>query len=304
VRYPVSLKRSAHHQAEVNLYSEAEIGEDFVYVPGGTFSAGGDQAAYDALKRIEVDVPDFAIARFPVTFREYCAFLDHLEQTDPALAKKRAPHDMSGSEGYVVERGDDGRWRPMPFLEGEASKRFPAEEGHMWNLPVLLVDWFDAVAYCRYRAPRDLEGLRLPTEIEWEKAARGADGRFYAWGDHFDPTFCQMRFSRPWLPQPEPVGTFATDVSPYGVRDMGGGMREWVGDLFGERSWEDTSLEIEPPVATERAESSWRVFRSGNWAASEENRCRAASRTRFFALTRDSNLSFRVARSLSRTRRQ
>jgi eukaryotic-like serine/threonine-protein kinase len=118
--------------------------------------------------------------------------------------------------------------------------------------------------------------------------------------DNFDPTFCQMRFSRAWHPQPEPVGTFPIDMSPYGVRDMGGGMREWVGDVFGERTWEDTSAEPEPSPDTERATSSWRIFRSGNWT-SEESRCRSASRTRFFSLTRDTNLSFRVARSLSRT---
>src|SRR5205823_6017678 len=93
VRYPVFLKRGAHHHGEVNLYTDAEIGEGLVYVPSSSFIVGGDSAAYDSLPREEVDVSDFAIARFPVTFREYCAFLDALQERDPALALKRAPQD-------------------------------------------------------------------------------------------------------------------------------------------------------------------------------------------------------------------
>ena len=55
---------------------------------------------------------------------------------------------------------------------------FPVEEGHLWNVPVLLVDWFDAVAYCRWRSElRRAARAGCPTELEWEKAARGADGR-------------------------------------------------------------------------------------------------------------------------------
>jgi serine/threonine-protein kinase len=298
-RYPVLLQRGAHHAAEINLYSDAEIGEDFVYVPGGSFIAGGDPEAYDPLPRQDAHVGDFAIARFPVTLREYCAFLDALDERDPALTRKRAPHDNSGIEGFAVARGEDGKWAPLSFLEGEARRLFPAEEGHLWNIPVLMVDWFDALSYCRWKSETSGFEVRLPTELEWEKAARGTDGRFHPWGDHFDPTFCLMRFSRPFRWQPEPVGTFPTDTSPYAVRDMAGGMREWVGDIHGERTWEENAAEPEPAAEAERDASSWRIYRSGNWAA-EAKRCRSASRTRFVALSRDSALSFRVARSLPR----
>ena len=300
-RYPVLLTRGSHHQGVVTLYTDAEIGEDFIYVPGGTFIAGGDSEANDPLRRAEIDVPDFAIARFPVTFREYCAFLDDLTAQDPALAVQRAPHDTRGSEGYMVQLDPQGKWEPLPtVLEGEARKMFPADQGHLWMLPAFLVNWFDAVAYCRWRSARDAVAYRLPIEVEWEKAARGTDGRFYPWGDHFDPTFCKMRESRSVLPQPEPNGTFPIDTSPYGVRDMAGGMREWLGDIYGERSWADTSGEPEPSQDVERDESSWRVFRSGNWV-SEPRRCRSASRTRHFALMRVTNLSFRLAHPISRS---
>src|SRR5262249_52321483 len=151
--------------------------------------------------------------------------------------------------------------------EGEARKMFPAEEGHLWNVPVLLVNWFDAVEYCRWVSATRHIDVRLPTEIEWEKAARGTDGRFHPWGDHFDPTFCKMRESRAVYPQPEPVGTFEVDASPYGVRDMAGSMREWIADIHGELTPQTALAEREPSPETKRDESSWRAIRGGNWAA-------------------------------------
>jgi serine/threonine-protein kinase len=301
VRYPVLLGRGAHHTAEVNLYTNEEIGEDFVYVPGGVTVLGGDPDAYESLLRQEVDVHDFAIARFPVTMSEYCAFLDELERGDPALADKRAPHDQSGALGAYARRDAKGRWEPDPvIIEGEARRMFPAGEGHEWNVPAYLVDWFDALAYCRWRSARDGVDIHLPLEAEWEKAARGVDGRFYPWGDRFDPTFCLMRESRPHAPQPEPVGTFATDESPYGVRDMAGGMREWVGDVFAERPWEELAAEPEPGPGTPRGDSSFRRVRSGCWST-DSKWARAASRgVGQFALTRGTGLGFRCAKTLSR----
>jgi serine/threonine-protein kinase len=284
----------------VNLYTDAEIGDGFVYIPGGAFIAGGDAQAYDPLRRAELDVPDFAIAKFPVTFREYCEFLNELETRDLDLALKRAPHGTRGSEGYVARPAAGGGWEPLPtVVEGDAQKLFPAEEGHLWNLPVVLIDWYDAVAYCRFRSERDGIELRLPTELEWEKAARGTDGRFYPWGDHFDPTFCLMRSSRPFLSQPEPVGTFPIDTSPYGVRDMAGGVREWVADVHGERSWAETSRELELSVDAGGDAPPWRISRAGSWAA-DAQQCRSASRARSFGVARALNLSFRLAKPLSR----
>ncbi len=302
VRYPALLGRGAHHAAHVNLYTSDEIGAGYVYVPGGEAILGGDPDAIEPLPRQEVTVGDFAIARLPATFRDYCGFLDHLELGDPALAEKRAPHDVRGSEVLVAKRGTDGRWCPVGerLVEGEARKLYPSDGGHDWNVPVLLVDWFDAVAYCRWRSAVEGVTVRLPTEAEWEKAARGTDGRFFPWGDRFDPTFCHMRESRPFAQQPEPVGVFETDESPYGVRDMAGGVREWVGDIHRERTWEELSSEPEPPADAPRSYSSFRRLRSGCWSA-ESRWARSASRgVGLFALQRGTGLGFRCAKSLLR----
>src|SRR5262249_19489273 len=161
----------------------------------------------------------------------------------------------------------------------------PLEEGHLWRVPVMFVDWFDAAAYCRWRSEQGGALVRLPTELEWEKAARGVDGRVHPWGDHFDPTFCLMQASRPFLAQAEPVGTLPADCSPYGAHDMAGGIREWMGDVHGERTWEELSAEPEPSPTTARGVSTERVLRSGNWMASAEL-CRSAARSRVYALTR------------------
>jgi serine/threonine-protein kinase len=299
-RYPVSLVRAGHHEATVNLYSEEEIGQGFVYVPAGTAVVGGDLEAYSSLPRDEPFVQDFAIARFPVTYRAYCAFLDDLSAFDLAAALKRAPQDVRGSEGLVVQRDASGRWQPSDVvIEGEARRLFPIEEGHLWNVPVYLIDWFDARAFCRWEGERTGASLRLPTELEWEKAARGVDGRFYPWGDRFDPTFCLMRESRPWVQQPEPVGTFPTDESPYGVRDVAGGMREWVADIVGEQGAKALDAEAEPEPGTPRGVSGMRNVRSGLWNG-DHKWARCASRSSFSALQRGTGLSFRLAKSLPR----
>ncbi|MDB4939295.1 MAG: putative serine/threonine-protein kinase pknH, partial [Labilithrix sp.] len=172
VRCPVHVARGAQVETDVNLYTNDEIGDGFVYVPAGKATFGGDGEAYSSLPREERHIGDFAIARGPVTFREYCTFLDALDATEPSLAQRRAPHDLRGSEGMIATRSRDGRWEPYAqLIEGEARQVFPRDEGHFWRVPVFLIDWFDARAYCRWHTERVGSTHRLPTNAEWEKAA-------------------------------------------------------------------------------------------------------------------------------------
>ena len=240
---PVFIGRTESVSVELIFRTTAELGGDFVLIPAGPAILGGDPIAHGAQERRVVDVGELAIARFPVTCDEYLTFLNEV-----------AAHDLEEARAHVprarAREGHYWRWDP-------AARRFVYPErtpgGHQWigSLPVNGVSMEDAEAYIAWRSAKTGERLRLPMEHEWEKAARGVDGRFFPWGDHFDPTFCKMKESRnaPY-PEPEPVGAFATDCSPYGVRDMAGGVREICITEHGGRRvpvmrggcWHDTGL--------------------------------------------------------------
>ena len=104
----------------------------------------------------------------------------------------------------------------------------------MWRLdwPVMMVDWHGAVAYAAWAAVQTGVAWRLPHELEWEKAGRGVDGRFYPWGDGFDPSWCHMALSHDGRPQPCEVGAYSVDESVYGARDMAGNMMDWTGTVY------------------------------------------------------------------------
>ncbi len=257
-RYPVYIPRGRRWDSgpePVSLYSDRDIGGGFVYVPPGPFVCGGDEQAGDSLPRSEPWVDEFFLSVLPVTMQEYCDFINGLHTTDPEQAWARAPRQESGlksSGGQYWERPGPGDAYSVPELDRDGDRWDP-------NWPVSAVSWEDAQAYTAWRSERDGLACFLPTEQEWEKASRGTDGRFFPWGDGFDPTLCKMRDSRPGRPQPEPVGGIETDTSPYGVRDLAGGMRDWCGD-------ENYS-----------GDPKRRPVRGGSWSSNARS-CRAAIR--------------------------
>jgi serine/threonine-protein kinase len=269
VHRPVLVARAARVKVRARFYTDAEIGEDFVYVPSGRFLIGGDPLAPESLAHGSPDIGDFFLGRFPVTAGEYLEFLETLVRRAPDEARRRAPRTGTGGTLWRVEAGQPIRLPEEP-LEGTDAVWSPR-----W--PVFGVTFDDARAYCEWRSFRDGLSYRLPTEQEWEKAARGVDGRIHPWGDQFDPTFCKMALSRPGTPAPEEVGAFPADESPYGVRDLAGGVADWVA------SWHDEARAA-------------RVIRGG-WYGGSAVFCRAARRQGAGPETVVTGTGFRLAKS-------
>jgi eukaryotic-like serine/threonine-protein kinase len=213
---PISLGAGDVKRLRVDADLLRTLADDEVLVCGGTVLLGGSHET-DATEPREINVPAFVMQRFPTTFSEYLSFLDALAEEGQS-AKPHLPCSDLGVP--LVEFTGAG------FQLGQ-QLRAAAGDGAQ-RLPVFGVTVNSAAAYARWLSRRTGMRLRLPTDDEWEKAARGADGRLYPWGNHFEATFCKMRTSRPGPSSPSPVGAFAADESPFGVRDLAGGVADWT----------------------------------------------------------------------------
>jgi serine/threonine protein kinase/formylglycine-generating enzyme required for sulfatase activity len=251
--YPIHITRTHHWDAgTLPLLTAAEVGEGFVYVPEGPYLRGGDPAAIGALPADTHHLAGFLISARPVSVSEYLAFLNDVAASEGfEAAWARAPrHTPAGGQ----------RW-PLPADGAPISVPRVDDDGDLWDptWPITSISWNDALTFCRWRSARDGVPYTLPTEDQWEKAARGVDGRAFPWGDRFDATLCKMRLSRAGRPTPEPIAAFPTDRSPYGVLDMAGSTRDWC---------VDPSFNGDPDR---------RTLRGGSWL-DEPYQCRLASR--------------------------
>ncbi len=228
------------------MRASATAGAQMVLVPAGDFTMGQDGATPERGPRHVVTLDAFEIDRFEVTNERYKAFIDAGGYRNPVFW---------GSEGWNwVQRNrvtEPGFWRKPEWND-------PLQ-------PVVAVDWYEADAFCRFA------GLRLPTEAEWEKAARGTDERAYPWGNKWDPANAKG----PRASGTDKVGSHPAGASPYGLEDMAGNVREWVSD------WYQRLYDVSPNAAknpTGPASGSGKVFRGGSWGSANETAMQTSHR--------------------------
>lgn len=228
-----------------------------VTIPAGPFLMGtqSPKGRADEWPQRTVQVDAFAMDEVEVTNERYMTFV--------TTTGHRSPPNPYGTGVLVSAKGIE-------------------------QLPVVQVTWYDAKAYCAWAKKR------LPTEAEWEKAARGTDGRTFPWGED-TPTSKRANYDREWVEDKtlHPVGTLPAGDSPYGIKDMSGNAREWVQD------WYDPDYYANAPTKNPQGPDKGivRVIRGGSWHSPHSDITATARGRGGFAL-QTHGTGFRCVRSL------
>lgn len=228
-----------------------------ILIPAGSFIMGSNERE-DEKPPHRVSLPDFRISKYPVTNMEFDLFVQ-----------------ATGYQTEAERRGADYTWRQPMGKGSDIRERMDRPAGYL--------TWHDAWRYA------SAVGKRLPTEAEWEKAARGHDGRQYPWGNSLEPNRANMW--RGMRLDPTPVWLYPAGASPYGVMDLVGNLPEWCTSLYRPYPYDagDGREDLE-------AEGQ-RVARGGSWYD-----CRASMRSHYAGGENPSgrifNVSLRLAESV------
>jgi len=255
--------------------------------------ASGEVLVRGGVFRMGSDIPEVALAQ------AMCRYEPRERECDPTLfADEMVAHDVMLSDFWIdrievtvaaYERCVEAGPCNMPGNSG----------ARLWNsrpnYPVTLVSWYDAEAYCRW------VGGRLPTEAEWERAARGLAGRVFPWGNAYNPKICNHgRFAvdelddRDGFAELAPIASFPQGRTPEGVADLAGNVEEWVSDWYAPGYPEADVVNPTGPATGDRKVVRGGSFRNGRaWV-------RAAARNKDLPSTRRAHRGFRCVREKGR----
>ncbi|WP_447973398.1 formylglycine-generating enzyme family protein [Nitrospira sp. Kam-Ns4a] len=226
-------------------------GREMVEIPEGPFIMGSSEGDPDETPEHQVYLSTYYIDLKEVTQADYERFV--------RMTKRGKPF--------------------VPVFEDDISKILKPE------LPAIGISWADALAYCRWA------GKRLPTEAEWEKAARGEGRRRYPWGDDFGRGNANVDGDEDGVQYLAPPGSFESGRSPYGVYDMTGNVAEWVADTYEEHYYAKSPFR--DPKGPE--EGQHKVIRGGSWRETPRN-ARISKRFQAKMWRTDSTIGIRCAK--------
>ena len=272
---PEYLKRFLDATGVAHTYTpQPPFAFDWAPIPAGPFLMGSNpaddrQAETNEQPQRRVELPAYRISRTPVTVTQFGAFVQAMAYV--TTAEKEGNTVIYNGTEWAVTPG--ASWRRPRGPQSDVSQKS--------NHPVSCVSWDDAVAFCRWA------DVRLPTEAEWEKAARGIDGRLYPWGGA-PPDGKRCNYDN-GVKDTTPVDAYPSGASPFDMLDMAGNVWEWCSDWYDEKYYAEAPREN--PAGP--ADGSLRVVRGGSWWNSAgEVRC--ASRGRYAPGLRLVDGGFRV----------
>ncbi|MGQ0732445.1 MAG: formylglycine-generating enzyme family protein [Acidobacteriota bacterium] len=250
----------------------------FVHVPAGEFVMGAEDGDDDERPVHRVHVDAFHLSATAITQEEYATFVRATGHAPPAV------RDLP----LVVTPAQEAAFREIAGAYAWRSAEPPRDRpGH----PVTLVRFDDATAYCAWLGSRVGREVRLPTEVEWERAARGGlDHKRYPWGDDIDLSRANF------LPDPglkrhrgtRPVASYPPNA--FGLYDMSGNVWEWVSDWYRSDAYRSRRH-----FSDVRVDGTLRLVRGGSWVTHDVAQLRCAHRHKIPADTYAYSIGFRVA---------
>lgn len=238
---------------------------DMIEIKGGTYVLGSERGNHDERPVRKVVVPSFWIDKHEITCAQYQRFLEDVRKHGHRWCHENEPQHKDHTPYHTYAWALKFSW-----VGGQPPRG-------MADYPVVLTDWYDAYAYARWA------GKRLPSEDEWEVAARGGDGREYPWGNTFSLEKCNIG------DQPVAVGTFPGGASPWGVLDLAGNVAEWTSTAYEPQaldskeftgrfglpiikggSWDDNSKTCRSPARDVRRSPAYRSTTVGFRCVSEK----------------------------------